>query len=77
MSRVLFRGERFLIRRRGKPMAALVPAADLERLPEAPGPRGLLAAAGAWADYDGLDDFVRDIYRQRENASDRPVEIES
>ena len=27
---------------------------------------GLLAAIGAWEDYDGIDEFVEDIYKKRE-----------
>ena len=77
MSRAAYRGERFLIQRRGRPMAALVSAEDLEQLEQEPAAaKGLLAAAGAWADYEELDEVVRDIYHQRETARDRPVAIE-
>jgi len=44
MSRAAYRGERFLIQRRGRPMAALVSAEDLERLEQEPvAAKGLLA----------------------------------
>lgn len=77
MSRVAYRGERFIIQRRGKPMAALVSAEDLERLQQEPvAPQGLLAAVGAWADFEDLDQVVEDIYRQRERAQDRAVALE-
>ena len=77
MSRAAYRGERFLIQRRGRPMAALVSAEDLERLEQEPvAAKGLLAAVGAWADYEDLDQVVGDIYLQREAAHDRPVAIE-
>ena len=75
MGRVLYRGERFVIKRRGKPMAALVPASDLDRLPPDHERKGLLAALGAWGDDEEIDAFVEGIYRQRELATDRPVEI--
>ena len=76
MSRAAYRGERFLIQRRGRPMAALVSAEDLERLEQEPvAAKGLLAAVGAWGDYEELDEVVRDIYRQRQVAQDRPVAI--
>lgn len=78
MSRVAYKGERFLIKRRNVPMVALVPADDLTRLEQEPPPqRGLLAAVGAWAEFDGLDQMVADIYRQRARAKDRRVPIES
>ena len=72
MSRVVYRGERFVIQRRGKPMAALVSAEDLERLEkDAAAPKGLLASVGAWADFADLDQVVEEIYRQRERTRDR------
>ena len=77
MSRVVYRGERFLIRRRGRPMAALVSADDLARLEQEPAaPRGLLAAVGAWADFEELDEVVQEIYQQRERARDRVVALD-
>jgi len=78
MSRVVYRGERFLIQRRGRPMAALVSVDDLERLePEPAAPRGLLAAVGAWADFEELDEVVQEIYQQRERARDRAVALDA
>lgn len=77
MSRVVYRGERFLIRRRGRPMAALVSADDLACLEQEPAsPRGLLAAVGAWADFEELDEVVQEIYQQRERARDRAVALD-
>lgn len=74
MSRVVYSGERFVIQRRGKPMAALVSADDVARLEEEPAaPKGLLAAVGAWADFDELDQVVEEIYQQRKRARDRAV----
>jgi prevent-host-death family protein len=78
MSRVAYKRERFLIERRGRPMVALVSAEDLECLEHEPvAPKGLLAAVGAWADYEEIDQLVENIYRQREGAQDRPVVLES
>ena len=76
MSRVAYNNERFLIQRRGKPMAALVSVEDLARLEKDPvAPKGLMAAVGALADFEGLDSMIEEIYRQREQAQDRPVEL--
>ena len=78
MSRVAYKRERFLIERRGRPMVALVSAEDLERLEHEPvAPKGLLAAVGAWADYEEIDQLVESIYRHREEAQERPVVLES
>ena len=77
MSRVAYNKERFLIERRGKPMAALVSAGDLARLEQAPKTgQGLLSAVGACADFDEWDQTVEEIYRQREQAQDRAVPLE-
>ena len=78
MSRVTYGRERFLIRRRGKPMAALVSADDLARLEQEPAsPKGVLAAVGAWADFEGLDEVVREIYEQRERDRGRDVTLDA
>ena len=77
MSRAAYKNERFLIERRGKPMAALVPVEDLARLEDkSTVPKGLLTAVGAWAEFDNLDKVIEDIYNQREQAQDRPVYLE-
>jgi len=83
MSRVVCRGERFLIRRRGRPMAALVSVDDLERLQQgcatAARPQGALALVGAWREVDeeGLDALIADIYAQRATDTGRPVALEA
>lgn len=74
---VRYRGERIVVARRDTPVAALVSLEDLERLstvapPETPRP-GLLGAVGAWADYEEMDQLIKDIYAAREAAVDRPA----
>ena len=77
MSRVNYNRERFMIERRGKPMAALVSIEDLARLEhDTFAPRGLLAAVGALADFDELDEMIEHIYLQREQAKDRAVALD-
>ncbi len=77
MSRVAYNNERFLIERRGKPMAALVSAEDLTRLEQEPKTgQGLLAAVGACADFEEWDQMIEEIYRQREQAQDRAVSLD-
>ncbi len=77
MSRVVYRGERFVIERRGKPMVALVSAEDLAGLEQEPvASGGLLVALGAWADFDEIDDLMADIYRHRSEAADRFVSLD-
>lgn len=77
MSRVAFNKERFLIHRRGKPMAALVSADDLSHLEEqAQSRQGLLAAVGSCAGFDGFDLMVERIYNRRRQAVDRSVDLD-
>lgn len=67
MSRVAYNGERFLVQRRGKPMAALVSAEDLVMLEQQEAPaRSLLSAAGACAGFDDFDLMIENIYSKRE-----------
>ena len=77
MSRVTYNRDRFIIERRGKPMAALVSMEDLARLEQdTVVPQGLLAAVGALADFDELDEMIEDIYLRREQAKDRAVPLD-
>ena len=76
MSKTLYKGERFIIERKGKPVAAMVSVDDLKQLEagaQTTEKRGLLAAVGAWSDYRELENVVADIYEARREASDRPV----
>ena len=76
MSRVALKGERFIIERRGKAVAALVNVGDLETLQEArrrEESKGLLAAVAAWEDYTQLEELVVELYLAREKAKDRGV----
>jgi prevent-host-death family protein len=73
MAAVAYGGERYIIERRGKPLAALVSVAELEQLEqEAPGtrrPTGFLAMAGAWRglmDDAEIDEMVAHVYAERE-----------
>ena len=79
---VAYGGERVIIERHGKPLAALVSLGDLERL-EADGatsqqPQGALALAGAWREVDDevMESLVEDIYAQRRQDPGREVKLE-
>ena len=84
MARVGYGGERFLIERRGRPLAALVGVEDLARLEgekgDAPSRRmGALALVGAWgeAEEKDLDAVLEGIYAEREHDAGRPVDLEA
>ena len=59
LARTAYNGERFIISRRGKPMAVLIGLEDFalleERIHSSEKPQGLLAAAGALADLEGFE----------------------
>ena len=69
-------GEQFIIERSGKPVAAMVSLKDLEIVEKngrAEEKKGLLAAIGAWEDFEDVDRFIKHIYRKRRKAKDRNV----
>lgn len=67
------RGQRTVILRHGRPVAALEPIRPLQ--PDLPLPRqpgGLLSLLGALSDWPTLEDDVREIVAARQRAADRP-----
>jgi prevent-host-death family protein len=67
-------GRTVLITRRGRPVAALVSAVELERLRRlrSAGPEGGLASvAGGWKDSDELADLLDSSARTRKRATPR------
>jgi prevent-host-death family protein len=78
MSRISQSGEQFIIKKKGKPMAAMVGIKDLELIDtfaKKGKKKGLLAAIGAWEDFEGLDNVIKDIYKKRKRSKDRRVDI--
>ena len=78
MSQISQIGEHFIIEKKGKPVAAMVGLKDLElieKLGKEGERKGLLAAIGAWEDFEGLDNVIKDIYNKRKRALDRRVAI--
>lgn len=83
MARVGYGGERFVIERRGRPLAALVGVEDLERLEEGRGeattfrPPGAIALVGAWGEAEerDLEAVLEEIYAERERDTGRPVDL--
>ncbi len=82
MARVGYGGERFVIERRGRPLAALVGVQDLARLEGEKGdarsrPMGALALVRAWGEAEerDLDAVLGEIYAERERDTGRPVDL--
>ena len=77
LNRVELRGDRIVVRRRGRAVAMLGPATtnnDLEVSSTKPR-RGLAAAAGAWEEHPDVDGFLVEIRAARDASTDRSVEI--
>lgn len=69
-------GERFIVARHGKPAVAFVaPSEEAMRAAAEPRPIGLAAVAGALADWEEIDDVVRDVYTARRRSRDRSVPV--
>lgn len=66
-------GERFIIQRRGTPVAALVPLEDLARLDGEQAARGFLALVGAFQDAEQLADVLDQTVRDRPRQRPRPA----
>lgn len=74
ISEVSLKGEHFIIEKKGRPMAALVSVNDLQRIQSSKDSgkrRGLLAAIGAWEDFEDLEGMVSSLYSRRRKAKDR------
>jgi len=76
ISRVSLQVEHFVIEKKGKPVAALVPVQDLQKIADVVRKKpnkGLLAAIGAWEDFPDLEKTIDAIYGQRKKSKDRNV----
>ncbi|MBA4391256.1 MAG: hypothetical protein C0399_10000 [Syntrophus sp. (in: bacteria)] len=77
VSEVSLNKEHFIIEKKGRPMAAMVSVEELElieSLKKNNVGKGLLAALGAWGDFDDLEEMVLNIYDERNKSKDRNVE---
>lgn len=84
MARAGYGGERFVIERRGRPLAALVGVEDLERLEgeredASSRPMGALALIGLLGESSErkLDAVLEEIYTARERDTGRPVDLDA
>ena len=65
-------GQRFVIERRGTPVAAIVPVDDLATL-EGKGSRGVLGLVGAFRDAKALPRILDEVMRTRSGQRARPA----
>jgi prevent-host-death family protein len=69
------RGDRIVITRRGKPVAALVSLEDLQTLSQADKRKGLSELIGKWKDFEDIAGSVERIYQARRNDGYRDVPV--
>ena len=64
--------------KRGKPIAAIVSAEDLQRLEsnDSVRARGLLALQGALAEFEDYAEIMEDVVRSRQFTMDREVSLD-
>ncbi len=83
LGRVRHGRERLVVLRRGKPVAALISMDDLhrlealertERLHEPATMHPIMKVAGSWADFEGADELLAEIYADRE-ATGREIDL--
>jgi prevent-host-death family protein len=83
LARVSLTEERYVIERRGKPVAALVSVQDLEQLvanavPDQENSNAFLELAGLWSGImtdEEVDDFLKAVYEERARDTGRPVDL--
>ena len=78
LNRAGYRGERFLIRKRGKPIAAIVSKEDLDTLEHHAGkqPVSFLEAAAELREFDDFPAILDEIVRRRQGRRDREVNLD-
>ena len=80
LARTAYNGERFIINRRGKPMAVLIGLDDFalleQQIRSSEKPQGLLAAAGVLADFESFGKIMNDVYRSRRESTGRVVRLD-
>lgn len=76
MIEVAREGKQYIIEKNRKPMAALVSIKDMEIIgrKEAPSKKkGLLAAIGAWEEFNNIEAVMKHVYKKRKIAKERRV----
>ena len=76
LNRASYGNERFLIRRHGRAVAAIVSTDDLARLEMVSEPkRGLLAAVEVLAEFSDWEESMEQVIAMRGTGNDRVVDI--
>ncbi len=73
ISKIALNGAHFIIEKKGKSIAALVSVKDLEMIESLnfEKKKGLLAAIGAWEEFDEIEEMVSAVYKARFSSRDQ------
>jgi prevent-host-death family protein len=74
-ARSAFGGERIVITRRGKPLAALVSLNDLADLEQLDKKAGLASVIGKWEDFEEIELSVAEAVAERYQGGERDVSL--
>ncbi len=76
---VIHKGDRYVVERRGREVAAIVGIAELEQLADVPGgrPAGAMALVGLWHEVadDEIDALLADLRTARDQDTGRSVDV--
>lgn len=73
VSRAAFMGEKILLTKRGKPVAAIVSCNDLEKLKALKKAEGLKSVIGKWKDFEDIKEHIENSVKSREASKNRNV----
>ncbi|MCP4753681.1 MAG: type II toxin-antitoxin system Phd/YefM family antitoxin [Proteobacteria bacterium] len=62
-----FKGDRFIITKRNKPVAALVSIDDLQAIEQQEEKEGLISAVGKWKDFQEMEKILEDVFSSRKS----------
>ena len=73
ISRVAYAGQRYVISKRGKPIAALVSLEDLENIRASQDTEKISEIAGKWEDFDEIEEDIARAHNSRKDDRGRDV----
>ena len=73
ISRVAYAGERYIIAKRGKPLAAFVSIEDLENIKVKKDKEKISEMIGKWEDFDEIEEDIIKIHNSRKEDRGRNV----
>ena len=73
MAMVVYKGDEYIVERRGKPMVAIIKSEHLEIIHKEQERKGLIGIVGKFDDAQDFVEEVEKVYSLREKSKDREV----